>query len=193
MKKQQIIVSVIALFSVFQISAFASDPDITQPGLGISSSYYYGVRADNGFQLGVERYALRMGKYDVLQNASALLQTRSGAYTSLMITVGSTIRRNLIWGIYFDHSIRVGYSGHYYDFDIYESNSNAEVVNKGQTLKSSLIVGYSFALGYDLGHITNQNIHVFARPNIFLKLPNPDNLFLLNNFGFEAGFSYFFK
>lgn len=193
MKKLQTILSIFAILSLSQLPIFASDADNDQPGLGISASYWHGIKSDNGFQLGLERHVLQMGKYDVLQNASMLLQIRSDVYTSLTITIGSTIRRNLIWGIYFDHSIRAGYSGHYYSFDTYQTNSNDEIVNVGHSLRSSLVMGYSFALGYDFANISNQNIQVFVRPNIFLKLPNPDNLFLLNNYGIQAGITYFFK
>lgn len=193
MKKLNITVLIIALSSCFTISALASDLDTLKSNLGLTVSYWQGIKSETGFQLGVERYTLRAGKYDVIQNASLLIQRRSNVYTSFSLTIGTTLRRNFKWGMFFDHSIRAGYAGHYYDFDSYKTNTNDEIVNVGRKWTSSMIVGYSFALGYNFSKITKQNISIFARPNIFLKFPNKDNLFLLNNFSIEAGVGYYFN
>jgi hypothetical protein len=64
----------------------------------------------------------------VLQNASLLVQQRSDIYTSLSLTIGSTLRRTYKWGIFIDHSINAGYAGYYYHFDIYETNKDDQIM-----------------------------------------------------------------
>lgn len=122
-----------------------------------------------------------------MQNASLFLQQRSDVYTSLTITTGSTLRRNYKCGFYFDHALKLGYAGHYYHFDVYETNSEDEIVNVGHQWTSSFVAGYSFAVGYNFSRIIKQDIRIFAGPNIYLKFPNNDNLFLLNNYNLQIG------
>jgi hypothetical protein len=168
----------------------ASDLDTLKSRLAYTASYRKGIKSDNGYELGIERYCFESDKFNVLQNASILIQQRSDVYTGIALTIGSTLRRTYKWGIYFDHSIKAGYAGHYYHFDIYETNEHDEIMNVGHKWKSSMIIGYSFALGYDFSKITKMNVQVFAKPNVFLKFPNNDNLFLLNNFSLELGIAF---
>ena len=189
MKKHKTIILSLLLIGSFQFSTIAQT-DQNKSKLAYSVSYWHGIKSDNGFQLGIEKYRLETEKFDVLVNASMLLQQRSDLYTSVALTVGSTLRRNYSWGLYFDHSVKAGYAGQTHNFDIYKTNSNDELVNIGRSWISYAIVGYSFAIGYDLSKITKVDFSLFVRPNIYLKLPNKENLFLLNNYGVEVGLAY---
>jgi hypothetical protein len=191
MKKLNTTIFIITLIgTLFYNPTFASDTDTLKCRYAFSASNTKGIKSDNGFNLGIERFAFETGKINVMQNASLLIQQRSDVYTCLTFTIGSTLRRNYKYGFYFDHSIKAGYAGHYYKFDIFETNSNNDIVNVGHKWISSMIVGYSFAVGYNLSGITNQDIRIFAKPNIYLKVPNKNNLFLLNNFYVEMGIAF---
>lgn len=172
-------------FLIFIISLntiYASDADTTKASKGISICYI-----PIGLQLGLENYYFQNEKYKIIGSASVLFQRFPSYYSSAGLIVSSTLRKTGKTGWYFEHGIKFGYLGSYYDFDMYKVKSDGSIVNIGRTWTSSIILGYSVGLGYDFSKMTKVNLQLFFKPGLYYRFPNNDNVFYLNNYSLEFG------
>lgn len=165
----------------------AANTDTTHVNKSISLSYWGTLNNNPGIKLGLEKSKILSGKYSVLSSFSLLLNRKPNIYTSAGIVLNSSLRKTGKSGLYFEHGINVGYLGSYYDFDFYRTNSKNEIVNMGRKWINTIILGYSFGLGYDFAVKTNTNIQVYIKPGIYYRAPNNDNIFYLNNYSIEMG------
>jgi hypothetical protein len=166
----------------------ASTTDTILPTKGISINYRQNLLVTNiGFQLGIEKYHFQNSKYKVIGIATLLFERKPNVYNSAGFIFGNAIRRTYKYGIYLEHALNVGYLGSYYNFDVYKTDSKGNIVNIGREWTNSFVFGYSIGLGYDFLMLTKTNIQLFLKPNYFIKYPNNDNFFLLNNYYLEAG------
>jgi len=182
------IILIICLFSCNLV--YSDNIDSTSNKNGISINYWKGfIDGTSGFNVGFERSFLKTQKYNIIGNISIISGTKKESYFMSGIILGNTIRRTYKFGLFFDHSFRLGYLGSYYFDDIYRIKNN-EIVNVHQEWLSSATFGYAFGLGYDFSKISKLDIQLFARPSIFLRYPNFDNLFIMNNINFELGLCF---
>ena len=180
-------VIVILVWLALYKTANASGTDSLKISQGISVSYWGTMINDYGIQLGLDRYILQTGKYEIIGNKSVVLQRKPDVYTSAGLILGSSLRRIFKMGFYFEYSIKLGYLGHYYDFDIYKTNSDGQIVNVGRKWLSTGIFGYSAGLGYDFSKKTSLNLQMFLKPILYYQYPNNENIFFINNYSIEAG------
>ena len=103
------------------------------------------------------------------------------------VTIDNFIRRTCKWGGYWEHGINVGYLGSIYDFDLYKTNSQGQIINVGKKWLSSGIFGYSFGIGYDFSKKTKTDFQLLFRPGLYFRFPNFDNTFYINSYSIEAG------
>ena len=144
-------------------------------------SQNYGVKASAGRMHPLsERYALHT-------NLSIIVNRKADVYTTLGITLENYIRRTGAWGGYFEHGINIGNLSSRYDFDIYGTNAQGQVVNLGQRWLNGIMFGYALGLGYDFSKKTPADFQVFFRPGLYYRAPNYDNTFYINHFSVEAG------
>jgi hypothetical protein len=182
MKKIKIILSALIInMALFDVT-YAADKDSANVPNGLSISY---VR--KGCQVGLERYFFQSEKYKIVGTASLLFQRVPSYYSSAGLVLNNMVRRTSKIGIYWEQGIKLGYVGSYYDFDIYDVNSDGEIVNNGRKWLSSAIVGFSIGLGYDFSKKTKANLQLFFKPGLFYRFPNNDNPFYLNDYSIEAG------
>ncbi len=185
-----IIFTFIILFK-FNNSIIASNTDSIKSIKGISISYWNKPFTDtHGFQIGMEKYLLQTSKYKVILSTTFSLQRRKDVYSSAGLSVGSSLRRTYKFGLFLEYGIKLGYSGSYYDYDLYKLNNDNKIVNVGRKWISSAIFGYSFGFGYDFAKVSKLDIQLFVKPNLFYKIPNNDNVFYYNNIGLEAGVTF---
>jgi len=149
---------------------------------GISLSYI-----GNGLQLGVEKFYLKNEKYKIIGSAQVNFQRFPGYYSSAGLIFNSLLRRTYAAGIFLEHGLQFGYLGSYYDFDVYKTNSDGNIVNLGRTWANSVILGYFAGVGYDFLKRTGMDFQLFVKPGFYYRVPNNDNIFYLNNFSFEIG------
>jgi len=161
---------------------YASDADTTNASKGISICYI-----QNGLQLGLENYYFQNEKYKIIGAASVLFQRFPSYYSSAGLVVSSSLRKTGKKGWYYEHGIKFGYLGSYYDFDMYKVKSDGSIVNIGRTWRSSVILGYSVGFGYDFSKKTKANLQLFFKPGLYYRFPNNDNVFYLNNYSIEIG------
>ena len=181
------LVTILAICLIINNTIKARDTDTTKTLKGISISYWGTMKHNYGLQIGLEKYYLQSEKFKIIGSASIVCQRKPDIYTSFGIIAGSTLRRTFKRGLYFEHSMKFGYLGSYYDFDMYKTNSDGKIVSIGRKWASSIIVGYSFGLGFDFSKKTKNNFQLFIKPNIYYRAPNNDNIFYLNNYSIEAG------
>jgi len=182
--------TVLLLLSIlFVKNANALSTDTTQTSKGIVVSYWGTLNSNPGLKLSFENTRLFTPKYAGNSSISLLINRKPDIYTSAGIVLNSSLRRTGRRGLYFEHGLNIGYMGSYYDFDFYRTNSDNEIVNVGRKWVSSIILGYSFGLGYDFLEKTNRNIQIFIKPGIYYRFPNNDNIFYLNNYSVEIGFA----
>lgn len=172
---------------VFANSANASGIDTTRTDKSIIVSYWGTLSNNPGIKIGIEKTRIFSSKYSVNNSLSLLVNRKPDIYTLAGITLSSSLRRTGKSGLYFEHGINFGYLGSYYDFDFYRTNSENEIVNVGRKWLSSIILGYSFGLGYDFAKKTKNNMQIFVKPGIYYRFPNNDNIFYLNNYSIEMG------
>jgi len=177
----------LSLFVVFANSANASGIDTTRTDKSIIVSYWGTLSNNPGIKIGIEKTRIFSSKYSVNNSLSLLVNRKPDIYTLAGITLSSSLRRTGKSGLYFEHGINFGYLGSYYDFDFYRTNSENEIVNVGRKWLSSIILGYSFGLGYDFAKKTKNNMQIFVKPGIYYRFPNNDNIFYLNNYSIEMG------
>lgn len=186
------ILLILVLFTVSFIHASkAQTADSLQTNkYGISIGYWGTPTITTGFQLGLQKYNLQTEKYKILTSADLIIEKRPDSYTSFGLLLSSGVRRTLKFGLYFEYDIKAGYIGTYYPFDLYNVNSNGDVVNIGRKVFNTFVFGNSFGLGYDFFYKTKLNLQLFIKPIIYYRYPNNDNPFFLNNFGLEAGITF---
>ena len=177
----------LSLSIVFANSANASGIDTTRTDKSIIVSYWGTLSNNPGIKIGIEKTRIFSSKYSVNNSLSLLVNRKPDIYTLAGITLSSSLRRTGKSGLYFEHGINFGYLGSYYDFDFYRTNSENEIVNVGRKWLSSIILGYSFGLGYDFAKKTKNNMQIFVKPGIYYRFPNNDNIFYLNNYSIEMG------
>lgn len=177
----------LSLSIVFANSANASGIDTTRTDKSIIVSYWGTLNNNPGIKIGIEKTRIFSSKYSVNNSLSLLVNRKPDIYTLAGITLSSSLRRTGKSGLYFEHGINFGYLGSYYDFDFYRTNSENEIVNVGRKWLSSIILGYSFGLGYDFAKKTKNNMQIFVKPGIYYRFPNNDNIFYLNNYSIEMG------
>jgi hypothetical protein len=178
---------ILLLFNISSSNAFASNPDSTRNSIGIIVSYW-GTQANTpGLKLGMDRTYLKTSKFEIIGSASLLLNRKPDNYSSAGINFGSTLRRIGKRGFYLEHGINIGYLGNYYDYDIYKTNSDGEIVNAGRQWNSTIMIGYSIGMGYDFSKKTSTNLKIFFKPGIFYCLPNKTNYYYVNNYSIEIG------
>ena len=177
----------LSLSVVFANSANASGIDTTRTDKSIIVSYLGTLNNNPGIKIGIEKTRIFSSKYSVNNSLSLLVNRKPDIYTLAGITLSSSLRRTGKSGLYFEHGINFGYLGSYYDFDFYRTNSENEIVNVGRKWLSSIILGYSFGLGYDFAKKTKNNMQIFVKPGIYYRFPYNDNIFYLNNYCIEMG------
>lgn len=186
--------TLLILISTFSISIAQQNVSVN-PQRGISVGYWgpligtwWGMEATPwGLKVGYENYFLKTEKYNVLGRSSIVFQQMLDKYTAGGITFSSALQRSFKCGLYIEQSFILGYLGSYYNFDVYSTNSDGEVVNKGKKLFSSVIYGYALGIGYDLRKMSKVNMKLFFNPTLYNKVPNNDNLFLMYNYSFDFG------
>ncbi|MFC0875794.1 hypothetical protein ACE01N_04325 [Saccharicrinis sp. FJH2] len=177
---------IIIFLSLYQIIV-ASNPDSTSRSVGIVVSYRGIIRNTPGLSLGIEKTYLQSAKYSVLGSATLQLNQKPDVFTSTGFNLGSTLRRTWNSGLYLEHGVNMGYLGKYYNFDIYRTNSDGDIVNTGRKLKSTMTLGYSIGLGYDFSKKANTNIQLFVKPGIYYDLFDRSNYYILNYYSIEMG------
>jgi hypothetical protein len=178
----------ILLLITFNCSfVLASNADSTRSNTSIVLNYWGTVASTPGLKLGIEQAFLQSSKYAVIGSASLLLNRKPDIYTSAGFSFGSTLRRTGKCGLYLEHGIILGYLGNYYDFDVYRTNSDGDIVNVGRKWKSSFLFGYSVGIGYDFSKKTKTDLQLFFKPGIFYCLPNKANFYYVNNYSIEIG------
>jgi hypothetical protein len=175
------------IFTIRNSKAFASNPDSTGSSMGITASYWGSQANTPGLKLGIDKTYLKTSKYEIIGSASLLLNRKPDNYSSAGLNFCSILRRIGKRGFYLEHGINIGYLGNYYDYDIYKTNSDGEIVNVGRQWNSTIMIGYSIGMGYDFSKITNTNMKLFFKPGIFYCLPNKTNFYYVNNYSIEIG------
>jgi hypothetical protein len=186
-KKYIIYYASIILIAYNCSSVLASNADSTRSNTGIVLNYWGTMANTPGLKLGIEKAYLLSSKYSVIGSASLLLNRKPKIYTSAGFSFGSTLRRTGKCGLYLEHGINLGYLGNYYDFDVYRTNSDGDVVNVGRKWNSSFLIGYSVGIGYDFSQKTKTDLQLFFKPGIFYCLPNKANFYYVNNYSIEIG------
>lgn len=183
---------IIIPFTLLTIKAHASVTaiDSTKVPKGISVAYFGNLSDNHGAQVGLENYYLQTAKYKIIGTPTLMIQVKPKSAVTVGIMMNSTLRRTYDWGLFWEHTIKIGYMGSVYKFDFYKINDNNEIVNIGRKWNSSIMLGYAFGLGYDFSKRSNLPAQVFIKPNLFYRFPNFDNPFYLNNFSMEAGMSF---
>lgn len=149
---------------------------------------YWGTLNHNyGAKVGVGRVIPFSEKYSLHSSLSLIINRKSGIYTSGGFTIDNSIRRTSNWGGYWEHGVNIGYLGSIYDFDLYKTNSQGQIINVGNKLLSSVIFGYTFGIGYDFFKKTKTDFQLFFRPGLYFRVPNFDNTFYINSYSIEAG------
>ena len=180
--------TLLLLLSVlFANRANASEIDTTHVEKNIVVSYWGTLNNNPGIKIGLEKTRTFTPKYAVISSISLHVNRKPQIYTSAGIILNSSLRMTGKRGLYIEHGLNFGYLGSYYDFDFYRTNSNNEIVNVGRKWVSSIILGYSFGLGYDFAKKNKTNVQVFIKPGIYYRFPNNDNIFYLNNYSIEIG------
>ncbi len=186
--KSLITIAVAILIYLVSFQALnASGIDSLTKANGISVGYWGTMINDYGIQVGLDRYLLHTEKFDIIGNKSIVLQRKPNVYTSAGLILGSSMRRTYKMGLYFEYSINVGYLGRFYDFDIYKTNTDGQIVNVGRKWLSTGIFGYSAGVGYDFSKKTRLNLQFYAKPVLYYQYPNNENIFFINNYSFETG------
>lgn len=180
-----------ALFIIIILSStqtiFASNPDSTKSNIGIITSYRGIIDNTPGLSVGIENTYFQSAKYSVLGSATIFLNRKPDVFTSTGFNLGSTLRRTGKRGIYLEHGINIGYLGKYYNFDIYRTNSDGNIVNVGRKLNSTITLGYSIGMGYDFSIKTNTDLKLFIKPGLYYDLINKTNYYYVNNYSIEIG------
>jgi hypothetical protein len=171
------------------LSVTASQPQTTNSNNGLAIAYWGTLTSNPGIKLGLEKTYLKASKYTITGSASLILNRKTDIYTSAGILMGNSLRKTGKSGLYFEHGLNYGYLGSYYDFDLYRTNTDQQIVNVGRKWVSSIILGYSLGVGYDFSKRTDANWQLFMKPGIYYRFPNNDNLFYLNNYSIEMGFT----
>ena len=180
------VVLIIILLSTYT-TTFAASPDSTNGSLGIMASYWGTIKNTPGLRLGIEKTYFQSTKYSVIGSATLQMNRKPDIYTSAGFNFGNTLRRTWKRGFYLEHGINIGYLGRYYDFDIYRTNSDGNIINVGRKWNSTMILGYSIGMGYDFTQKTNTNVKLFLKPGIFYDLLNRTNYYYVNNYSIEIG------
>jgi hypothetical protein len=168
-------------------TAFASASDSTNRSVGIVAGYRGIIKNTPGLSLGIEKTYLQSTKYSVIGSATLLMNRKSDVFTSVGLNFGSTLRRTGKRGVYLEHSLNIGYLGNYYDYDVYRTNSDGDILNVGRKWNSTIIMGYLIGMGYDFSIKTNTNLKLFFKPGIYYDLINKTNYFFVNNYSIEIG------
>ena len=183
------LLTLVCLSNLYINSTKASDTDSSLVNRSVIVSYWGTLDNNLGIKLGLENTRTFSSKYAVINSLSILVNRKPDTYTSAGIVLNGSFRRTGKKGLYFEHGINFGYLGSYYDFDFYRTNSKNEIVNMGKKWVGSIILGYSFGLGYDFAQKTNADVQIFVKPGIYYRFPNNDNIFYLNNYSVELGFA----
>jgi hypothetical protein len=178
---------ILLLFTIGGGNAFASNPDSTGHSVGIGVNYWGILAHTPGLKVGLDKIYLKTSKFEIIGSASLLLNRKPDNYSSAGINFGSTLRRIGKRGFYLEHGINIGYLGNYYDYDIYKTNSDGDIVNVGRQWNSTIMIGYSIGTGYDFSKKTDTNLKLFFKPGIFYCLPNKTNFYYVNNYSIEIG------
>jgi hypothetical protein len=174
-------------YLVTYTESIAANIDSTKTIKGLSIGYWGTMKYNYGLQIGLDKNLMQTEKYKVIRQYSLVFQVKPKVYTSAGIIISSALRRTFRKGIYFEQSVKFGYLGSYYNFDLYKTNSDGDIVNIGHKWKSSIILGYSLGLGYDFSKLTKTDFQFYLKPNIYYRFPNNDNIFYLNNYSIEVG------
>ncbi|MBN1117220.1 MAG: hypothetical protein JXA77_08455 [Bacteroidales bacterium] len=153
----------------------------------LSIGYWGTLNQSYGVKLGVGRVINFSEKYSLHRNYSLLLNRKPDVYKSAGIAADNIIRRTGNKGFYWEHGINIGYLGSIYDFDLFQTNSQGQIINVGKKWLSSVIFGYSLGFGYDFSKKTKADFQLFFRPGLYHRFPNFDNSFYINQFSIEAG------
>lgn len=153
----------------------------------LSVGYWGTLNHNYGTKVGIGKVIPFSEKYSLHSNLSLIFNRKSGIYSSGGLTIDNFIRRTSNWGGYFEHGINVGYLGSIYDFDLYKTNSQGQIINVGKKWLSSIIFGYSFGIGYDFSKKTKADFQLFFRPGLYFRVPNFDNTFYINSYSIEGG------
>lgn len=170
--------------------AIASDTDTSSTTNGIVIGYWGTLNHNPGIKLGFEKTLHLSPKYNVLSSVSLLLNRKLNVCTSAGVILSNMLRKTGKRSLYFEYGINFGYLGSYYDFDFYRTNANGEIINVGRKWLSSIMLGYSFGLGYDFSKKTKTDLQIFIKPGIYYRFPNNDNIFYLNNYFVEMGMTF---
>jgi len=185
---------------IYNVST-AQNSDCNSPQRGVSvgysgpliGSWWSPEDAPWGVRFGYENYFLNTEKYYVAGRSSIVFQKMTDKYTAGGITVSSVLQRTFKFGLYIEQNFMLGYLGSYYNFDVYKTNSEGKVVNVGNKLFNSVLYGFGLGIGYDFSKVSNADIKIFFNPNLYNKVPNNDNLFLLYNYSFDFGVVFYPK
>jgi hypothetical protein len=193
MKRIPFPVLFILIISLSCRTIFAQNPDSTNRNIGIVAGYWGAFNNTPGLKLGIEKTYLESTKYSIIGSAALLLNRKPGVFTSAGFIFSSTLRRTWKRGIFLEHGINIGYSGNYYDFDIYKTNTEGDIVNIGRKWNSTMNLGYSIGLGYDFSKKTNINMNVFFKAGLSYDLLNKTNYYYANNYNIEIGLAFYPK
>lgn len=180
----------ILLFAFYTSNTQAIENDSTKSIKGVTISYWGNMVNTQGVQVGIEKYMFQNEKFKAILTTTLNFSGRKEINTNMGIWIGSSLRRTYSKGFFFEHGIKAGYLGSYYKFDFYKLNKENEFVNIGKRWTSSIVMGYSFGIGYDFSKISSFDMQLSIKPNLYYRFPNNDNVFFLNNYGFEAGVTF---
>ena len=182
-----VIATAIVFCQIIHPENIAANNDSTAIPYGLSIGYWGTMKNNYGLQIELEKYYLHTEKYKVIRQTSLIFEIKPNVYISSGIIIGSALRRTFNKGIYFEQGVKTGYLGSYYNFDVYKTNSNGDIINTGHKWKNSIILGYTVGLGYDFSKLTKTDLQFYLKPNIYYRFPNNDNIFYLNNYSIEVG------
>jgi hypothetical protein len=183
----------ILIISVPCKTIFAQNPDSTNRSIGIVSSYWGTFNNTPGLRLGIEKTYLQSTKYSIIGSAALLFNRKPDVFTSAGFNFCSILRRTGKRGIFLEQGINIGYSANYYDFDIYKTNSDGDIVNIGREWNSTMMLGYSIGMGYDFSKKININMNLFFKAGLSYDLLNKTNYYYVNNYNIEIGLVFYPK
>ena len=149
---------------------------------------YWGTLDHNyGAKIGVGRVISFTEKYSLHSNLSLIINRKFATYTSSGVSIDNFLRRTSKSGVYWEHGINAGYLGNKYDFDLYQTNNQGQIINVGKKWLSSVVFGYSFGVGYDFSKKTKADFQLFFRSGLYFRVPNFENAFYINSYSIETG------
>jgi hypothetical protein len=178
---------ILLLLLVLSVNAIYGQEQPKSKFWELGVGYWGTLNQSYGAKLGVGKVIPFSERYSLHSNLSLLINRKSDRYTSAGITIDNFIRSTGKRGCYWEHGINIGYLGSIYDFDLYQTNDQGQIINVGKKWLSSAIFGYSFGIGYDFSKKTKTNFQLFFRPGLYFRFPNFNNTFYINQFSVETG------